>query len=71
MFPQANLLALDWENLNLTQQEHAFANQKKCNAKEKNKNKKIKPALVAFYNIRPGNGAGLFSNEKINKGGDK
>jgi len=42
MFPQANLLALDWENLNLTQQEHAFANQKKCNAKEKNKNKKNK-----------------------------
>jgi len=22
--------------------------------------KKLKPGLVAFYNIRPGNGAGLF-----------
>jgi len=25
--------------------------------------------LVAFYDIRPGNGAGLFSEEKISKGG--
>jgi len=23
--------------------------------------KKLKPGLVAFYDIRPGNGAGLFS----------
>jgi len=23
------------------------------------------PGLVAFYDIRPGNGAGLFTNEKI------
>jgi len=30
-----------------------------------------KPGLVAFYDIRPGNGAGLFSREKIRKGGDK
>ena len=29
--------------------------------------KKLKQGLVAFYNIRPGNGAGLFSKEKINK----
>jgi len=27
--------------------------------------KKRKPGLVAFYDIRPGNGAGLFSREKI------
>jgi len=40
MFPQADLLALNWENLNLTQQEHAFANQKKCNAKEKKEKQK-------------------------------
>jgi len=25
----------------------------------------MKPCLVAFYDIRPGNGAGLFSKEKI------
>jgi len=29
-----------------------------------NKNK-VKPGLVAFYDIRPGNGAGIFSKEKI------
>jgi len=28
-------------------------------------NTKIKSGLVAFYDIRPGNGAGLFSKEKI------
>jgi len=37
----------------------------------KKRRKKIKPGLVAFYDIRPGNGAGLFSKEKIRKGGDK
>ena len=26
--------------------------------------KKLKPGLVAFYHIRPGNGAGLFSKKK-------
>jgi len=30
--------------------------------------KKLKPGLVAFYDIRPGNAAGLFSKEKISKG---
>jgi len=30
--------------------------------------KKLKPGLVAFYNIQPGNGAGLFLKEKISKG---
>jgi len=33
--------------------------------------KKIKPGLVASCDIRPGNGAGLFSNEKISKGGNE
>jgi len=32
--------------------------------------KKLKPGLVAFYDIRPGNAAGLFSEDKISKGGD-
>jgi len=31
--------------------------------------KKLKPGLVAFYDIPPGNGAGLFSKEKTSKGG--
>jgi len=34
-----------------------------------NNTQKINPGLVAFYDIRPGSGAGLFS--KISKGGDK
>jgi len=33
--------------------------------------KKLKPSLVAFYDNQPGNGAGLFSKQKISKGGDK
>jgi len=33
--------------------------------------KKLMPGLVAFYDIQPGNAAGLFSKEKINKGTDK
>ena len=39
-----------------------------CNTKQ---TKKLKPGLVTFYDIRPGTGAGLFSKEKISKGGDK
>jgi len=56
---------LVWKKLNLTQQKRAFANQKKCTTTQK------KPGLVAFYDIQPRNGAGLFSKEKISKGGDK
>jgi len=41
-----------------------------CNTTQ-NKHKKLKPGLVAFYDIRPGNTAGLFSKEKISKGEDK
>ena len=32
---------------------------------------KLKPGLVAFYDIQIGNGAGLFSKKKISKGGDE
>ena len=31
----------------------------------------LKPGVVAFYHIQPGNGAGLFSKEKISKREDK
>jgi len=61
---------LVWKKLNLTQQKHAFTNQKKCTTTQ-NKHKKLKPGLVAFYDIRPGNGAGLFSKEKTSKERDK
>jgi len=33
-----------------------------------NKHKNLKPGLVTLYDIRPGNGAGLFSKEKVSKG---
>jgi len=29
--------------------------------------RKLKPGSVAFYDIRPGDGAGLFSEEKMSK----
>jgi len=64
-FTQANLLA--WYRK--TQQKHSFTNQKKCTTTQ-NRYKKLKPGLVAFYDIRPGKGAGLFSKEK-DKGRDK
>ena len=57
------------KKLNLTQRKQAFTNQKKCTTTQ-NKQEKLKPGSVAFYNIQPGNGAGLFSKEKISKGGD-
>jgi len=47
------------EKLSLTQQEHTFTNQNKCTTTQ-NKCKKLKPGLVASYDIRPGNGVGLF-----------
>jgi len=47
----------------------AFADQKKCTIQREIETKKLKPGLVAFYNSRPGNGAGLFSEEKISNGG--
>ena len=69
-FPQANgvpILPGMEKKLNLTQQKHAFANEKKCTTTQNKHTKKLKPGLVAFYDIRPGNEAGLFSNEKISK----
>jgi len=47
------------EKLNLKQQKHTFTNQQKCTTKQ-NKHRKLKPGLVASYDIRPGNGEGLF-----------
>jgi len=67
-FPQA--LGLAWKKLNLTQQKHTFTNQKKCTTTQ-NKHTKLKPGLVASYNIRPGNKVGLFSTEKVSKDVDK
>jgi len=46
------------EKGNQTQRKHAFTNQKKCTTQNKHKN--LKSGLVASYNIRPGNGEGLF-----------
>ena len=52
---------LVWKKLNLTQQKHSFTNQKKSTTTQHKINtKKLKPGLVAFYNIWPGNGEGLF-----------
>jgi len=49
------------EKLNLTQQKHTFTDQKKCTTgTTQNKTQKLKPHLVASYDIRPGNGYGLF-----------
>ena len=47
------------EKQNRTQQKHTLTNQNKCTATQ-NKLKKLKPGLVASYDIRPGNGEGLF-----------
>jgi len=58
MFPKP-ISWLSMEKLNLTQQKHEFTNQKKCTTTQ-NKHKKLKSGLVAFYNIRSGNGVGLF-----------
>jgi len=44
---------------NLTQQKHTFTSQKKCTTTQ-NKHKKLKPGLVASYDIRPENRDGLF-----------
>ena len=61
---------LVWKKLNLPQQKHAFTNQKKGTTTQ-NKHRKLKPGLVAFCDIWPGNGMGLFLKEKISQGGDK
>jgi len=38
---------LEWKKINLTQQKHAFTDQKKCTT-TRCKHKKLKPGLVAF-----------------------
>jgi len=50
---------LGMEKLNLTQQKHTFTNQKKL-PQHKILHKKLKPGLVASYDIQPGNGEGRF-----------
>jgi len=59
-------LGLVWKKLNLTQQKLTFTNQRNV-LQHRINTKKLKPGLVAFYVIRPGNGVGLFSKEKISK----
>jgi len=49
------------EKLNPAQKKHAFTNQKHCTTTQN----KHRPGLVAFYDIRPKNGAGLSSKEKM------
>ena len=64
-FPQANLLIQKKTKLNTT---------KVCMHQSKEmyyNTKKLKPNLVAFYDIWPGKGEGLFLKEKISKGGNK
>ena len=58
MFPKP-LSWLGIEKLNLTQQKHTFTNKQKCTITQ-NKHEKLKPGLVASYDISPGNGEGLF-----------
>jgi len=55
------------DKLNLAQQKHAFTNRQICTTTRNKHTKNLKPGLVAFYDIWPGNGAGLF----ILKGEDK
>ena len=61
-------LGLVRKKLNITQKNRAFTNQKNY-TRTQNNHKKTK--LVAFCDIQPRNGAGLFSKEKICKGGDE
>jgi len=48
------------EKLNLTQQKHTFTNPKKCSTTQNKNKKKLKPGLVASYDIWPGTGESLF-----------
>jgi len=50
-------LVVGMEKQNLTQQKHTVTNQMKCTTTQ---NKELKPGLDASYDIRPGNGEGLF-----------
>jgi len=60
-------LGVVWrKKLNLTQQQHALVQQSR-KMTNKSKHRNLKPASVAFYDTRPGNGAGPFSKEEISK----
>jgi len=48
------------QKLKLTQQKYTLTSQKKCTTLYSKNTKKLKPGLVASYDIRPGNGEGLF-----------
>jgi len=52
-------LGLEWRKQNRIQQKHTFTNQRSV-LQHKINTKKLKPALVASYDIQPGNGDGLF-----------
>jgi len=60
-------LGLVWKKIIMTQQNHYIHQSKEMyyNAK------KLKQGLVVFYDIWSGNREGLFSKEKVSKGGDK
>jgi len=60
-------LALVWKKTkpNTTKAHIHQSKEMHCNTK------KLKPGLVASYDIQPGNGAGLFSKKKVGKEGDK
>jgi len=66
-FSQANLFAWHEKETKPNTTKAHIPQPKKCTTTQ-NKHTKLKPGLVAFYDIRPGNGVGLFSKEKISKG---
>ena len=65
-------LSTDFQNSSTNRLSGKFAitNQNKSTTTQ-NIHKKTKLGLVAFYDIRPGKGVGLFFSGKISKGGDK
>jgi len=69
-FPQANGLVWKKTKPNTTKTRIRQSKETYCMTQNKHK-KKLKPGLVAFYDIRPGHGAGLFSEEKTSNGGHK
>jgi len=68
-FPETNLLA--WYGKLTYRSKNTHSSIERNVLQHKINTKKLKPGLVAFYDIRPGKGAGLFSKGKTSKGGDK
>jgi len=64
-FSQAILLAWYGKKLNVTQDKSTHSPIKRNVLQHQISTEKLKPHLVAFYDIRPGNGTGLFSKENI------